>query len=272
MLPPPLPLPPHRDPHLRHPNRRHLAVIDVFVDDFIGAAQGPPSRLQRVRRILLTAVDQVFHPLEPGDSPFRREPSSVKKMLQGDANWSTCKVVLGWIIDTVAMTISLPPRRLQRLADILAEIPLSQRRTSVKRWHQILGELRSMSLAVPGARGLFSQMQEALRHKDPKGKLKLQQGVHHALQDFRLLHADLARRPTRLYELVPLPPTLLGSHDASGHGAGGVWLPTPAAVPRQCLLYDGTNAAPCSPAVPARRALPGLAPGKLVPLCALHPL
>jgi len=246
-LPPPLPTPLLRDPHLHHPNRRQLATIDVFVDDFIGAAQGPPARLNRVRRILLTAVDQVFRPVDPDDSIYRNEPSSVKKMLQGDANWGTCKTILGWIIDTVAMTISLPPRRLQRLADILAEIPLSQKRTSVKRWHQILGELRSMSLAIPGARGLFSHMQDALCHKEPKGRLTLRQGVHDALHDFRLLHDDLAHRPTRLYELVPLAPTLLGSHDASGKGAGGVWLPTAAATPRLCPLYDATHPVPSPP-------------------------
>jgi hypothetical protein len=115
-------------------------------------------------------------------SIFHNEPFSVKKMLQGDANWSTCKTILGWIIDTVAMTIPLPPRRLQRLADILAEIPLSQKRTSVKRRHQILGELRSMALAIPGARGLFSHTQDALCHKkDPKGRLILRSGVHDAL-------------------------------------------------------------------------------------------
>jgi hypothetical protein len=80
------------------PHRCQLATIDVFVDDFIGAAQGPTAHLNRDHRILLTAVDQVFCPVDPGgDSIFRNEPSSVKKMLQGDANWSMCKTILGWI-------------------------------------------------------------------------------------------------------------------------------------------------------------------------------
>jgi hypothetical protein len=95
-----------------------------FVDDLSALHKVPATaHLKRVRRILLTIVDQVFPPVDPGDSIFRNEPSSVKKMLQGDANWLTCKTILGWITDTVAMTISLPPRRLQHLADILAEIP-----------------------------------------------------------------------------------------------------------------------------------------------------
>jgi hypothetical protein len=239
-LPPPLPVPVARDPLLAHPRRRQLAIIDVFVDDFLGAAQGSPDRLRRIRRILLHAIDTIFRPLDDADSPFRNEPASVKKMLQGDANWSTCKTLLGWIVDTTAMTLSLPPRRLQRLADILNSIPRSQKRISIQRWHTVLGELRSMAMAIPGTRGLFSHMQEALRHKDPSHHLDLRKGVHDALDDFRLLHQDLARRPTRLYELVPLSPTLIGSHDASGSGAGGIWLPTEAAIPRNEPLVGDT--------------------------------
>jgi hypothetical protein len=71
----------HRDPHLHPPHRRQLATIDIFVDDFIGAgAQGPTARLNRVCRILLNAVlDQVFRPVDPGDSIFRYKPSRDKK-------------------------------------------------------------------------------------------------------------------------------------------------------------------------------------------------
>jgi hypothetical protein len=87
-----------------------------------------------------------------------------------------------------------------------------------------------------------------LCHKDPIGRLTLRIGIHDALHDFRLLHDDLARRPMRLYyKLVPLAPTLIGSHDASGKGAGGIWLPTASATPCLCPLYDVTNAAPSPP-------------------------
>jgi hypothetical protein len=223
--------------------QRILAAIDVFVDDFIGAAQGSTHRLHRIRRILMHAIDDVLRPLDSADPPYRSEPISVKKLRQGDARWSTLKKVLGWLIDSVAMTITLPPRRLTRLANLLASIPITQRRLSLKKWHVILGELRSMSLALPGARGLFSSLQAALRSSDGK-RLRLDKGFHDSLDDFRWIHADLAARKTRLQELVPTHPTLTGAHDASGHGSGGVWLPSPAAVPRaarvRSLRADGT--------------------------------
>ena len=75
--------------------------------------------------------------------------------------------MLGWIIDTVAGTIALPSHRAERLHEILASIKPGQRRVAMKSWHKVLRELRSMALAIPGARGLFCTLQEAFRHPEP---------------------------------------------------------------------------------------------------------
>ena len=134
-------LPPiQRDPSLPTTGTP-LSYTDVFVDDFVGAAQQVTNNLQRVRRILLHAIDDVLRPLEPSDPPQRREPVSIKKLRAGDCSWGTIKLVLGWIIDTENLTIRLPPHRIDRLAEILDSIPRSQHRTSLKKWHQVLGEL-----------------------------------------------------------------------------------------------------------------------------------
>ena len=104
------------------------------------------------------AIDDVFRPLDASDNKYRRQPVSVKKLMQGDCSWSTIKLVLGWIIDSVNMSIHLPPHRLERLSEILASIPTTQRHTSVKKWHKVLGELRSMSWALIGSKNLLSHM------------------------------------------------------------------------------------------------------------------
>ena len=88
-----------------------------------------------------------------------------------------------------------------------------------------------MALALPGARGLFSQMQEALCHVKVK-RVTLSPGVHDALENFKWLAEDVAKRPTRMYKLVPLRPTVDGYHDSSGYMCGGVVLPGPTATPR----------------------------------------
>ena len=82
-----------------------------------------------------------------------------------------------------------------------------------------------MSIALPGSQGLFSLMQEALRHQT-NNRLRLSRGVHAVLDDFRWHVTDLSGRPTRIYEIVPQPePELLGAQDASAMGMGGVWFP-----------------------------------------------
>ena len=145
--------------------RPPVAAVDVYVDDFILLAQ---TRAQQttVLRSALTAIDDVFRPLSPDDPEHRKEPASIKKMLQGDACWNTRKRILGWDFDTESTTLNLPPHRLERLYTLLARIQPPHRRVSVKLWHQLLGELRSMSPALPGSRGLFSALQDALGKAD----------------------------------------------------------------------------------------------------------
>ena len=60
-----------------------------------------------------------------------------------------------------------------------------------------------MAIALPGARGLFVQMKEALCHVKGK-RVTMSTGVHEAMADFLWLAEDVANFPTRMYELVPL--------------------------------------------------------------------
>jgi hypothetical protein len=53
-------------------------------------------------------------------------------MTQGDACWMTVKTILGWIVNTLENTISIPYNRLVRLREILASIRPGQRRVALK--------------------------------------------------------------------------------------------------------------------------------------------
>ena len=233
-------IPNARDPSLPYPTEP-AAYVDVFMDDFIALAQGHDNR-QRVRKLLLHAVDKVFRPNDFYDSHTRREPVSMKKLRQGDCSWTTTKSILGWIINTVAGTLTLPSHRQERLNQILASLPITQKRTTVKKWHRLLGELRSMALALPGARNVFSAMQNALV-LSKNSRIALRKGVHQSLNDFRWMADDISTRPTRIAELVPLHPSALGLHDASALGAGGVVFPSntlqsrQGVAPLQSILY-----------------------------------
>jgi hypothetical protein len=109
-----------------------LAHTEVYMDDFCSAVQGNPRRRQRIKSILLHALDQVWHPLSPDNRPFRQEPASKKKFRKGDGSWATWKTTLGWIIDTVASTLSLPAHRIEQMREILDLVPRARRRIATK--------------------------------------------------------------------------------------------------------------------------------------------
>jgi hypothetical protein len=162
-----------------------LAQFDVYVDDFIGLAQGTCQHLERVRRTLFESVDLVLRPLEPSDEGTRREePISVKKLRKGDGAWATRKVILGWLLDSESLTIELTPQKQSRLAEVL-NVPTTQNRMGPRKWQKLLGELRYMAFAIPGGRNMFSILQDALRHTDTRHRVKLDSHVHDALEDFR---------------------------------------------------------------------------------------
>jgi hypothetical protein len=209
-------------------SRKPLAQADVFVDDEIVVVQGTPARLRRLKRQLLHLNDLVFRPNDSQDGPFRKEPVSVKKLRQGDATWSTWKVVLGWTVDTLAKTIELPPHRRERVREILANHH-NCKRIGTQAAYKLLGELRSMQLGIPGAAGLLSLLQNclkvALHHKR---RVRLNRPARDHLKDLLTLASDVERRPTRIAELFPVHPAhVYGCTDASKAGFGGAVLPAP---------------------------------------------
>ena len=159
----------------------------MYLDDFIKAVQGWYNAL-RTRRTLFHSIDSVFRPNGPADTS-RKEPNSLKKFLQGDAYWSTQKIILGWFLDTVSMTISLPPHRQVRLLNLL-ETVLKQHHIEQVDIQKLLGELRSMSLALPGSKGCFSFLQNAL--KEQNNTITITENMRVQLQDFYSLRQILS--------------------------------------------------------------------------------
>ena len=169
---------------------------------------------------LFRAIDELFCPNNKDDIA-REEPISVKKLRKGNAAWSTQKVVLGWSIDTVKKSLTLPDDRKTNLLDLLDTIPPSTSRCSWRLWHKLLGTLCSTVPAISGASEMFTRPQHAL--KTAKGRrINLTKPVHKELTVWRHLVASLATRPTYLREIRPHPPTWIGATNASLTGMGGV--------------------------------------------------
>ena len=68
---------------------------------FFGLVQGNKWKRRAVKRVLFRSLDKVFRPIDEADTKYRQEPASMKKLKNGDARWSTTKIVLGWFLDTI---------------------------------------------------------------------------------------------------------------------------------------------------------------------------
>ena len=126
--------------------------MDACVDDFLGLAQGPRNRRRHVRCTLFHTLDKVSRPLDRQDTKQRKEVLSLKELEAGYCSWYTFHTMLGWIVDSVNMTITLLPHRVVRLKEIILSIPCIQHRVVIDKWHRVLSELRSMALSLPGSR------------------------------------------------------------------------------------------------------------------------
>ncbi len=147
-------------PHEAYSLHKPLAYSDVYMDDFLGLAQS--STATQTQQAIFNSIDAIFraNPL-PNEAPNRKAIISQSKLATGDGTWSTWKVILGWLLDTSDKTLRLPLHKADRLVTIMQTF-LPLRRTSRRKWQRLLGELRHLAVAIPGARYLFSILQHIL--------------------------------------------------------------------------------------------------------------
>jgi hypothetical protein len=184
-------------------------ILGWFLDTVAGTIQLPQRWLEWLQNIL--------------DSlPHTKQRIGTIQLPQRRLEW------LQNILDSLPRTkqkigtIQLPQRRLERLQNILDSLPRTKRRIAIKKWHKVLGELRSMVLAVPGLRGLFSLLQEGLCHQE-QGRMKLSKELHNFLDDIRWVVPDLGSHPKQFHELVPTPLATIGASNACAVGMGGIF-------------------------------------------------
>ena len=85
----------------------------------------------------------------------------MKKLLEGEGDWICVKEVMGWILDTESGTVNLPEKNLEELLT-LVYIPTTQHRMVRKNQEPLVGKLRSMQIAMPGAVAHLFDIQSAL--------------------------------------------------------------------------------------------------------------
>ena len=213
-------------PYHPQPPPDPLHFTDVYMDDFMIVAQ-PPHHIPMLDN-LLHHLHSVF---TSDTSSLHRSVIRESKIRKGDATFQTTKTLLGWEVDTAKMELCLPAHRQQCLYDIL-DHTLAKPCSTRKQWQQLLGELRSMTLAIHSTRYLFSILQHALTQR--ARRFRINKLTRQALQDWKDIVNQLHTCPVPITMVVPHAPHYWAAMDASKEGIGGFWLPsniTPEAQP-----------------------------------------
>jgi hypothetical protein len=88
----------------------NLGKVDIYIDDSIGITPDLHDNTSRVSRAILLAIRTLSRPLNPSDIISRRDIISTKKY-KAEGRMEEVKTVLGWIINTRTLKISLPSHK-----------------------------------------------------------------------------------------------------------------------------------------------------------------
>ncbi len=150
-----------------------------------------------------------------------KSPSLISKLKKGDAAFQDKKKCLGWDFGGRSKTLYVAQHRQEKALKNLTEM-LSNSYATRNQWEKLVGKLRSLVPGIPGSRGCFSFLQDAMKHRSTR--ITVRGAVKTQLQTFlRLLQTT--DRPTHMEELVRGNPRHIGTVDAAKAGMGGVWFP-----------------------------------------------
>ena len=209
--------------HVTNPEQvKFLTLLEVCVDDFIGMVQSTDhAYLTKVTRSLLHAIENVFP--GPSISGSTMGPAISTKKLIDKGTWETRKEILGWLIDGIARTIELPPKKSEAVLLELKAIRRSKAPISVSALRKIHGKLQFTSIALPCGKALLGPIDKILSMADKANATKINEALKNILRDWSALIRLMSSRPTHAKELIEHKPSYQGLVDASKWGVGGVW-------------------------------------------------
>jgi hypothetical protein len=110
----PLPLPVDIKFHPAQQLADHLPTndigkVDIYIDDSIGIALDIDDNPRRVSYAIPLVIHSIARAEDPLDPIPRKDIISLKKLL-AEGHMEETKCILGWIINTRSLSISLPPK------------------------------------------------------------------------------------------------------------------------------------------------------------------
>ena len=203
---------------------KFLTLLEVYVDDFIALVQSTdPTQLRTVSRHLLHAIDNVFP--NPSITGSKMGPAISNKKLIEEGTWETRKEILGWLLDGIARTIELPPKKAEAILTTIKTMRRTNRPVRLNDFQKLHGKLQFCSIAMPSGKALLGPLDNIIARATATNHstIKINDTANYLLADWAALIKLTRTRPTHVNELVERTPAYRGFVDAAKWGVGGVW-------------------------------------------------
>ena len=139
--------------------------------------------------------------------------------------WAVRKEMLGWIIDGATMCTELSDKKQDAILENLKQALKKKRGLRFKKFEKLMGKLRHALIGIPAGKCLFGPINQLIALQPTVINWDRASATQKATKDWGQLIKEATREPTHVKELVVGEAAYKGTLDASGEGAGGVWLP-----------------------------------------------
>ena len=197
-------------------------MVEVYVDDFMSMVI-PVTRqqLDHTATAVMTGIHDVF----PADVDDDEDPISLKKLKQGEGEYSTRKTLLGFDFDGVHKTMWLEEAKWEKLLTVLKgwiRMASRERGIAFAEFRSVTAKIRHAFTCIPQGVALLSPCNRILKREPRYVYLHRNEQLLRSIKGCRTLLRESFREPTRCRELTSRWPDFVGIVDASSHGVGGV--------------------------------------------------
>ena len=201
-----------------------VGQADVYIDDVctIGVLSSDTTE-KKLRSGVLLAMELTGRPLAT-DEPLPRDPMPSMDKLLSEAGLEEEKCLLGWILNTRSLIISLHTEKHTQWTCSIQDILNASGRTNKKVLEVTLGRLNHAATVLPLARHFLSRLSFATHSAEYFKPVKLNKSTIKDLELWIQLLTKL-RNGISMNLLTIRPPNIVMWTDACEHGLGGISYP-----------------------------------------------
>jgi hypothetical protein len=195
---------------------------EVYIDDLFNCYLR--RDLQRGSEILPFVLELLGRPPNPADPIERDDVLSISKFL-AEATPSEVKTILGWIVDTRRLLLSLPSNKVVAWSNSIQAMLDDPSRVSYEQLDTLIGRLNHCGFLIPQARHFMGRIRSAKHSASKRRHTRLSVDVQLDLALWLEFIAS-AGAGIDMNNLVFRHPTHVSRVDACEHGIGGYSLVT----------------------------------------------